>query len=341
MAASLEMTVGEEVARVPCGNVETLGRDKSNSIVVQDALSSRNHALIRRVGNDQFYLLDAGSRNGTYVNNQRVTTPTLLRNNDKIAIGETIITFLQETADEATKIDPDQTDLGETISFVRSDIRSVTILVADIRGYTTLSERIEITTLSKLMSKWFYEVQVLIEANGGRVDKFIGDCVMAIWDAQNSPKDMVLKCLRATHALQELTRDLGRTHAQLTEDLRIGVGLNTGIAAIGVGQENTVMGDTVNLAFRLESASKDLKKDVVVSQSAYSLLPPALWEGQEQEILVKGKKHPIQVIGISFPELKKFLDGVKADTPAAGAGPAAPAAGDRLPPDEATKPPAP
>jgi adenylate cyclase len=302
--------------RLPCGAVETIGRDKSNSIVIQDAVASRNHALIRRVGSGQFYILDVGSRNGTFINEQRVTTPTLLSNGDKIVIGETVITFEQETVKEAPKGAPNEAAGGETISFVRSNLRAVAILVADIRGYTSMSERIEITALSKLMSDWFYEVQTLIEGNNGRVDKFIGDCVMALWDGEVNPTSTILACLRVADGLQELTRSMGQE--QLGEDLRIGVGINMGIAAVGIGQENTAMGNTINIAFRLESASKDLNKDIVISQNAYSFLPSEMWSGREQEIQVKGKKIPIRVAALSFAELKEFL---ATATNEAGAGP--------------------
>ena len=273
MPAFLEIIIDDKPTRIPCGSVETIGRDKSNTIQIQDALASRNHAVIRRVGRDQYYLLDAGSRNGSFINNQRIATPTLMRNSDKVSIGETILCFLQDTSEEDTIVDSEETDLGETISFVRSDIRSVTILVADIRDYSGMSERIDIKVLSKLMSKWFYEVQNLIEENFGRVDKFIGDCVMALWDTQNTPEAMVRNCLKAAQEIHTLTYELGESNSAIKEELRIGVGINTGLAALGIGHEATAMGDTVNLAFRLETASKELQKDVVISQSAYNPCP--------------------------------------------------------------------
>ena len=310
MSGFLKIKINGEDKRIPLGSLETLGRDKSNSIHVQDNLASRSHAIIRRIGSEQYYLLDGGSRNGSYVNEQRVTTPTLLRNDDKIAIGESVMTFVQEFVEDRI-VDGDETDLGETISFVRNDIRSVTILVADIRGYTTISEHIEIKVLSKMMSKWFYEVQNIVEHNGGRVDKFIGDCVMALWDRQGEPGEMVNSCLKTSYEIHELTVRLGASQKDLPEGLRIGAGINTGIAALGVGHENTAMGDTVNTAFRLETASKQIRKDIVISQSSYNLLTKDLWSGCEQEITVKGRKNPVRVIGKDFSELKPYLDSLK------------------------------
>ncbi len=306
MPAYLEIYKDGKPVRIPIGSLETIGRDKSNTIQIQDSLASRSHALIRRVGNEQHYLLDGGSRNGSFVNEQRVTTPTLLRDGDKVSIGESVMNFIQEMPEER-EIEDDETDLGETISFVRSDIRSVTILVADIRGYTTISEHIEIKVLTKLMSKWFYEVQNIVERNYGRVDKFSGDCVMALWDRQAEPKDMVMNCLKSAYEIHQLTTQLGNDTLGLPDKLRIGAGINTGIAALGIGHENTAMGDTVNLAFRLETASKQLSTDMVISQSSYNLLPKEFWSGIEQEITVKGRRTPVRVIGKSFNELNEFL----------------------------------
>ncbi|RMD74647.1 MAG: FHA domain-containing protein [Lentisphaerae bacterium] len=306
MAAFLEIEIGGEKKRIPLGELETIGRDKSNSIQLHDSLSSRSHAILRKVGGEQYYLLDGGSRNGSFVNDQRISTPTLLRNGDRVLIGETVMTFIQDTP-EATEIEEDQTDLGETISFVRSDIRPVTILVADIRGYTSISEQMDIKILTKLMSKWFYEVQNIVEKNFGRVDKFIGDCVMGVWDRTGQPVEMILNCLRAACEIDQFTRQLGAESPELPGQLRVGAGINSGVAALGVGYENTVMGDTVNLAFRLESATKELQVEMVISQSSYQLLPEAFWKDQEKEISVKGRKRPVQVIGKSFEEIRAFL----------------------------------
>ena len=308
MPAFLELIINDAPTRQPLGAVETLGRDRSNTIQLHDASVSRNHAVIRRVGNEQYYVLDLGSRNGSFINEQRVMTPTLLRDGDTVLIGESPVKFFQDTSEESTVLETEQSDLGDTISLVRSNIRSVTILVADIRGYTSMSERIEITVLSKLMSKWFYEVQNIIEQNFGRVDKFIGDCVMALWEASENPQDMVLNCLRAAWHIHSLTLELGVASPQINEELKIGAGINTGVAALGIGSDNTAMGDTVNLAFRLEEATKTLGREIVVSQSAHNLLPASFWDGREQEIYVKGKAAPIMVCGLSFAELKSFLE---------------------------------
>ncbi|MCJ8331775.1 MAG: adenylate/guanylate cyclase domain-containing protein [Lentisphaeria bacterium] len=304
MSAFLDILNKQTNMRIPIGTVETIGRDKSNTIQLKDGLVSRNHLIIRRVGTSQYYALDAGSRNGCFLNENRLTAPTLLKNDDKMSLGETVLTFVQEIEEQDQ--DMEDSDMGETISFVRSDIRSVTILVADIRGYTAMSERIDITLLSKVMSSWFYEVQNIIEKNNGRVDKFIGDCVMALWDTQENSDSTILNSFKAALEIDELTTNLSKKH-DVNPAMRIGVGINTGIAAIGVGADNTVMGDTVNLAFRMESATKDLKSDIVISETSIKLLKSHPWAKKAASVDLKGKSKPVNVYSLSINDLKSYV----------------------------------
>ncbi|MBN4074091.1 adenylate/guanylate cyclase domain-containing protein [bacterium AH-315-E10] len=295
-------------ARYECELLVSMGRDSGNTIILTDPLASRNHAMIRCLGKSKYYYMDTGSRNGSYINNRRISTPTLLKNEDKVTIGSTDITFYQEK--EATNVTTNsefETDLGETISSVRSDIRPVTILVADIRGYTTLSERIAINTLSKLMTSWFNNVQSVIENHGGIVDKFIGDCVMAVWETERDAKMTLNNCLKAALDIHNLTTGISKDYEDIPNILRIGVGINTGLAAMGIGTDNTAMGDAVNLAFRLETASKNLNSDLVLSQSSYQYLPKPLWENEQQEINVKGKTTSIKVCSLMFTTISDYL----------------------------------
>jgi len=267
------------------------------------------------VGSGQYYMLDAGSRNGTYINKQRISTPTLLHHGDRVSVGKTRIVFLVELSSdagrsgEATEVQDNQAGfIDSTLNIARSDIRPVTILVADIRNFSILSKKIEIAVLSKLMSKWFYEVQNVIGRRYGWVDKFVGDCVMALWDMQKSPHDMIMNCLGAALDIRSLTRELGLSNPKVARDLKIGVGIHTGTAALGIGKAKTAMGEAVNLAFRLESATKDLGKEVVLSSVMCRLLPERFWKGKEREVLTKAESNPVRVAAFTFKELSSFLE---------------------------------
>jgi adenylate cyclase len=316
MAAFLEINEGGTPRRIVCGGLVTLGRDVTSSLQVNDPLVSRIHALIRFVGSDSYYLLDAGSRNGSFVNNRRVSTPTLLRQGDVITLGDTAVTFIQEATADATQAVPAAVAMGETISHVRLEIQPITILVADIRGYTTLSEQIPIAVLSKMMTRWFSEVQEAIERRRGRVDKFIGDCVMALWHhGAEVEQPTILDCLAAACEIQDLTRRMRQRFPELKSEMAIAAGINTGMAAIGVGLDNTAMGDAVNLAFRLENACRSLDAELVLSQTTYQHLPEPIWREREMDIRVKGKSLATRVCSLNFADLQGVLAARQATLP--------------------------
>lgn len=305
MSAILTIQDGTNTTDVTCHAVVTIGRDKNSDIKINDREVSRHHAMIRRLGDGDYYLIDSGSVNGSYVNNKRITTPTLLKNAEIISIGPATITFIQDKArltEHARQEDIETTLLNHNIN-----ISQITILVADIRGFTTLSEEIPISTLTKIMSEWFRHVSNLVAEYEGVIDKFIGDCVYARWEASVDTPNTVINALTTAIAINKVSSTLNQTYPDLPRPLKIGVGINTGQASVGIGADNTAIGDAVNLAFRLESASKELKKDIVLNQSSYQELPSPLWHNKEIKIMVKGKKEAINVCGFNFDEVERFL----------------------------------
>jgi adenylate cyclase len=307
--ASLSYTIDDFSKTIPCKTVLTVGRDKSSDIVLADLMVSRNHAMIRRIGNGDYYLIDGGSSNGSYVNQQRVTMPKLLKHGDKITIGGIDFMFEQDAATVAQQ--QEHVELEETIVHDTPEIKKITILVADIRGFTSLSEQISIRSLTRLMNTWFNKVSDIIIKNDGIVDKFIGDCVFARWEADSDEILTVTNALVAAEGISKVTVELNENFAELTEVLRIGVGINTGAASVSMGAENSAMGDAVNVAFRLESATKMLGKDIVLSETAYRHLSPLYWKEQCQKIRVKGKRDPIRIIAFDFDVVPKLIADLK------------------------------
>lgn len=281
--------------RVECKDIITLGRDGTNSLPIKDPEMSRNHAMVRRIGQDQYYLFDTGSRNGSFVNGLRISSPTLLKSGDIVSLGNTSVVFEQVVVPRAGARPPATESMAETMRSDFTSIKKITVLVADIRGYTTMSEQLPIKLLSDIMSEWFDGVGKIVERNGGRVDKFIGDCVMVIWDLVDDPRPQAQKSVQTAYEIYGYTAGLNKRFPDLPTVMRVGVGINTGEAAVGIGVDNTAMGDTVNLAFRLEAASKTLNCDLVLSKSTYELLPTSLWQGREKEIQVKGKKDAVRI----------------------------------------------
>ena len=307
MPAYLELSEGEKSLKYSCGPVVAIGRDPASTVPLDDPTVSRNHALIRMVGREQYYLIDVGSRNGSFLNDRRISTPKLLQSGDVIAIGSSSLIFHQDEILE--KILPDEgLRGGSTVLHVASRIRLITILVADIRGFTELAESISIRDLSEVMSQWLELVEQAVEKRKGRVDKFIGDAVMAVWDDEGDPGEHVFESLRTSCEIHHLTRDLGEKYLQNATELRVGVGINSGEAAIGIGADNTALGDAVNLAFRLESTTKEWNCDVVISESSFCFLSGASLKGREEVVTVRGKSIPTKVRALSFDEVRDYLE---------------------------------
>lgn len=304
MSALVNYTIKDFTKTIPCKTVLTVGRDKSSDIVLTDLMVSRNHAMIRRVGNGDYYLIDGGSSNGSYINKQRVTMPKLLRHGDKITIGRVDFEFEQEKDDV---VQGEGISMEETIVHDTPEIRKITILVADIRGFTSLSEQIPIQTLTRVMNSWFNGVSDIIVKQNGIVDKFIGDCVFARWEADENELDVMTQVLNAADAINKVTNELNDKF-DLTEPLRIGVGINTGAASVNTGHDNSALGDAVNIAFRLESATKVLGKDIVLSETAYRHLNEQHWKGQTQKIRVKGKRDPVRIFALDFDMIDEVLN---------------------------------
>ena len=130
--------------------------------------------------------------------------------------------------------------------------RQVTVLFADVSGFTALSERLDHEVLADLMNELWGRLDTVITELGGRIDKHMGDAVMGVWGVEATREDDPERAVRAALLLQEAVADF---RAESGHDVRLRVGVNTGPALLGfVGttSEHTIMGDTVNVASRLE-----------------------------------------------------------------------------------------
>jgi len=303
MAAYISFPDGERERRVPCGALLTIGRERGNDIVVEDKLISRRHAVIRRLGPSDYYFMDIGSSNGSFVNRRRITVATQVHDGDVLQVGNLCMTFNHDSVEDSLIMDA--VELERTTLVQTTEVRQITILVADIRGYTRLSESVAIGTLTRLMSNWFREVSECIEGRQGTVDKFIGDCVYARWENDETPAVTVRHALGAACDIAEITARIGKEFPGVGDRLRVGAGIHTGRAAVGIGRDATALGDAVNVAFRLESATKELGTDVVISESSYAHLPAQYFSGSARTINVKGKNEPVTVCGLDLETVRQ------------------------------------
>jgi len=181
--------------------------------------------------------------------------------------------------------------------------RIATVMFADIEGFTTLSNRLDFEEVTDLIKEVWARVDALIEAHGGYIDKHIGDAVMAVWGAPYGGEDDAERAVQTALALQtamaEYTAQSKRDGANT---LRLRVALNTGPVLAGyVGSrgEYTMMGDTVNVASRLEHLAEP--GTVVVSESTYRLVRGAFRFRRLAPMQVKGKTSLLSTFVVEGP----------------------------------------
>ncbi|MDX9867145.1 MAG: adenylate/guanylate cyclase domain-containing protein [Kiritimatiellia bacterium] len=313
MSAKIFYTTGSETCVLPCAALLTIGRTPPNDLVLPHPGVSRNHAMIRMLGHDEYYLIDVGSTNGTFLNNKRVVTPVLLKDNDRIVIEDQTLTFAIEEERLPEPVSDEEGEITLTLTSMGVKTETLALLVCDIRGYTRISEIMPPNALSALMGAWFKAATPAIEECGGTIDKFLGDAILARW-AVDSPEGAgmaVTHALRAAGRLQEVCAHINASFPSLPDPFRVGVGINAGQAVMGnIGgggyREYTAIGDAVNMAFRFESETKALGRDVVIGPDAYAHLPPHLWQPALREVTVKGKGDPVRVWAITFEELSRI-----------------------------------
>jgi adenylate cyclase len=179
--------------------------------------------------------------------------------------------------------------------------RYVAILFADIRGFTMISEGKLPYDVVFLLNRYFRATGQAIEAAGGRLDKFIGDGVMAIFGLAAEPEAACRQALDAARRMSLSLEELNRTLAgDLDRPLRIGIGLHAGPTIVGeMGYERatqlTAIGDTVNTASRLEALTKDFAAELVVSQELIDRAGVDLGAYEHHEVEIRGRQARLAV----------------------------------------------
>ncbi len=184
--------------------------------------------------------------------------------------------------------------------------QTVTVMFADLRGFTAMSEERLPYDVVFLLNQYLGQMSTAIEDAGGYVDKFIGDGIMALFGISSSPKQGAQDALRAARAMGGVLDGLNKGLASdLPQPLNIGIGLQTGPAILGrVGISNrqgasqriTALGDTVNTSSRLESSSKELGVQLVVSMETMKAAGIEADQASIDEVTVKGKTKAIKVV---------------------------------------------
>jgi len=207
--------------------------------------------------------------------------------------------FLSPDVVEMVAANPDNVRLG-------GSNQVVTVLFSDIRGFTTMSEKLAPDKVVEILNEYFTRVTDVIFDHGGMLDKYLGDGVMAVFGAPISKGNDAANAVRAGIEIQKLVLQLNLdSQARKWPELRVGVGINTGIVTAGnIGSprriDYTVVGDTVNVASRLMSAAAGWQ--ILISESTAQALGPEIRIEPLPPIQVKGKSQPLSVFAVQWGE---------------------------------------
>lgn len=199
--------------------------------------------------------------------------------------------FLSPTLVDRFVADPERLKLpGE-----RQD---VTVLFADIRGYTTISERLAPEEVVTLLNRYLTIAAEEIQASGGYLDKFLGDAVMGVFNTPQASASHAWDAVRTAQRIQEQLAQLeAETEAKWGVRIRAGIGVNTGQAVVGtIGPANamnfTVIGDAVNVAARLQASAAG--GEILLSEATYNCIRDRVAVQALESLAVKGRVQPVQ-----------------------------------------------
>jgi adenylate cyclase len=180
------------------------------------------------------------------------------------------------------------------------DSKELTVLFADIRSFTTISEHLSAADLKAMLNQYFTPITKIIFDHEGTIDKYVGDMVMAFWGAPLDDKQHAHNGILSAIEMQKATLKLSKAFmARGLPEIKIGIGLNTGIMNVGdmgssYRRAYTVLGDAVNLGSRLESITKFYGAEILVGERTAQLCPEIAFSFIDR-IQVKGKDEPTAV----------------------------------------------
>ncbi|MEF3255649.1 MAG: adenylate/guanylate cyclase domain-containing protein, partial [Deferribacterales bacterium] len=203
-------------------------------------------------------------------------------------------TYVSPEVVEIMLKDPDKLKLG-------GENREITVIFTDIRGFTTISEKLKSEEVVYMLNQLNTPLTNIIIENGGMLDKYIGDAIMAIFNApidlENHPDKACTAALKMYKTVKELSKKFQQEGLPTVE---IGIGVNTGEATVGnigsdVRFDYTAIGDTVNLASRLESLNKFYHTNIIISETTQKRLTQPFTTRVVDKVVVKGKTEPISI----------------------------------------------
>ena len=197
----------------------------------------------------------------------------------------------------------------------------ITVMFSDIRGFTTISEKLDAQELAIFLNQYLSDMTKIVFDTRGTLDKYIGDAVMAFWGAPIEDKEHAVMACRTALAMMARVHELQKEwKAAGKPALDIGIGLNTGVASVGnMGSSlrygYTALGDAVNLSSRLEGLNKDYGTHILANETTYAAAKDSGFVFRELDLIrVKGKNQPVVIyelvcdVATLTPEIEMQLD---------------------------------
>lgn len=178
---------------------------------------------------------------------------------------------------------------------------NVTVLFSDIRGFTSLSEKMQAQQVSELLNEYFSEMEPIVSKYNGIINKFIGDAIMAVFGEPINDEQHPLNAVKCGYEMLLKVQELHKKWEEEGKPLiEIGIGINTGEVFVGnIGSEKrmeyTVIGDTVNLASRLESYNKTYQTKMLISQTTFEQVKEHVYVVKIPEVEIRGKSNKINI----------------------------------------------
>ena len=233
----------------------SIGRAPDNSIPVADSEVSRRHAIIQAQGEHEFWLVDLGSANGTYVNGRRISQSVRLHNGDVIRVASNELEFSSEILSAMHPVG--QQAMDSTMIHIRQ--AECWLMVADIIGSTQLSQTLPGAQFPRMTGSWFKNCRQIIDECGGHMSKYLGDGFFCYWD---DTEDSAIQVRQAVSRLHE---------AQLAANPAFRFVLHFGPAMLGTVptmNELNLHGPEVNFVFRVEKVAATQKQNVLFTEAA-------------------------------------------------------------------------
>ncbi|NEP44234.1 MAG: adenylate/guanylate cyclase domain-containing protein, partial [Okeania sp. SIO2H7] len=208
----LSTEAGQKTLPLAGSNIWTLGRSKENTFVISDRWISRNHAMLQQMDRGEYYLIDLGSRNGSFVNGRRVSIPVILKDGDRLQFGQTELEFHCPPNKKNIQQSPEQDSQDFTATLHLR--RLISVVVMDIRDFTVLTRQVDERLLSEVIGNWFRRSGQIIREHGSWVDKYIGDAIMAVWfHGQDGVKsEEMMRIFLALRELHQVTVELSDSY---------------------------------------------------------------------------------------------------------------------------------